>query len=58
LAQESGADIKTAVGIAKTAGIVTIGSIIIFGTIFGFMFHEMEYTEAFVNPQTYDPLNN
>jgi hypothetical protein len=49
---------KTAVGIAKTAGVVTISSIIIFGTIFGAMFYTMPPIEAFINTDTYNPTQD
>ena len=58
LAQESGADMKTAVGIAKTAGIVTVGAILIFGPILGAMFHQMPPIEGMVDPTTYNPTED
>ena len=49
---------KTAVGIAKTAGVVTIGAILIFGPMLGIMFHQMPPIEGMVDPTTYNPTED
>ena len=54
LSAESGASMKSAVGIAKTAGVITLISIVVFGSIMGAIFHttpiDAQYTLEGYNP--------
>ena len=54
LSAESGASMKSAVGIAKTAAVITLISIVVFGSIMGAIFHttpiDAQYTLEGYNP--------